>query len=143
LNTPNDLFIEELVAKGIRPSYQRVRVLEYLHRKDSHPTVDEIFNALAPEIPSLSRATIYNTLHTFVDAGLARIINIDDNELRYDLTVSDHGHFKCDSCGQITNFSIDLDRISVGELQTFNIKERNVYFRGLCPNCLNNQSGKE
>ncbi len=140
MNTPNDLFIKELVAKGIRPSYQRVRVLKYLHRKDSHPTVDDIFNALAPEIPSLSRATIYNTLHTYVDAGLTRIINIDDNELRYDLTVSDHGHFKCDTCGEITNFSIDLDRISVGELLTFNIKERNVYFRGLCPNCLNNQS---
>ena len=101
----------ELYKRGIRPSYQRVRILEILHRKDTHPTVEEIYQILSPEIPTLVKATVYNTLHSFVQAGLVRVVNIDDNELRYDLVIADHGHFKCKSCGTIFNFEINIDEI--------------------------------
>lgn len=104
-----EFLTNELQKKGIRPSYQRIKVLECLYRKDTHPTVDEIFRMLSPEIPSLSKATIYNTLHTFVEAGLVRVVSIDGTELRYDITLSNHGHFKCEMCGTIYNFQIDMD----------------------------------
>ncbi len=126
----------ELRQKGIRPSYQRIRVLECLHCKDSHPTVDEIFQTLAPEIPSLSKATIYNTLHSFLEAGLIRSISIDETELRYDLTLHNHGHFKCASCGMVYNFAVDIDGTAVDGLNGFKVSEKNVYFKGLCPTCL-------
>jgi Fe2+ or Zn2+ uptake regulation protein len=135
-----ELLTEKLTRKKIRPSYQRVKVLEYLYRFGGHPTVDEIFRALSPNIPSLSKVTIYNTLHTFVKAGLVRIVDIDDNEMRYDVTLSNHGHFQCESCGAIFNFTIDIDQISVDGLKSFEISEKNVYFKGLCPNCLNQPS---
>lgn len=141
-----DFLTGELQKKDIRPSYQRIKVLEYMHQKGGHPTVDEIYHVLSPEIPSLSKTTIYNTLHTFVEAGLIRAVNIDGAEQRYDLMLFTHGHFKCDSCGTITNFSIDIDCIAPEELNEFDIRERNVYFRGLCPNCCvtrTNQINKE
>ena len=126
----------ELQKKGIRPSYQRIKVLEYLQEADSHPTVDEIYRALSPEIPSLSKATIYNTLHTFTEAGLARVISIDDVEMHYDSILVDHGHFKCESCGAIVNFAIDIEHIAIGGLKHFKVTEKNVYFKGLCPDCV-------
>ena len=133
----------ELHKRGIRPSYQRVRILEILHRKDTHPTVEEIYQILSPEIPTLVKATVYNTLHSFVQAGLVRVVNIDDNELRYDLVIADHGHFKCKSCGTIYNFEINIDGIPFHGLQDFEIAEKNVYFMGYCPQCLNQTIKKE
>lgn len=135
---------KNLSQKGIRPSYQRVRVLEYLYRKEGgHPTVEEIFNYLVNEIPALSKTTVYNTLHTLTEVGLVRIINIDHDEARYDITLHNHGHFQCVACGSITNFPIDIDRIRIDELSHFEIQEKNVYFGGLCPNCLNSPSEKK
>jgi Fe2+ or Zn2+ uptake regulation protein len=137
-------FLErELTRNGLRPTYPRIKVLEYLHQKKGHPTVDEIFAVLSPEIPSLSKTTIYNTLHSFVEVGLARTINIDGVEQRYDIALHNHGHFKCERCGAIINFKIDIDSFPTDDLAQFEIREKNVYFTGLCPNCLNQGSGKK
>jgi Fur family transcriptional regulator, peroxide stress response regulator len=127
----------KLSEKGIRPSFQRIKVLEYLYQVQGHPTVDEIFAFLSPDIPSLSRATIYNSLRSFGKAGLVRIISIDGFQNRYDLVIDNHGHFKCDRCGVIINFKIDIDSLPVDDLARCKISEKNVYFNGLCPNCLN------
>jgi Fe2+ or Zn2+ uptake regulation protein len=120
----------------IRPSIQRVKVLEYLHEKGGHPTVDEIFRALAAEIPSLSRVTIYNTLHTFVDAGLVHVVDIDEIEKHYDITLASHGHFQCEACGKIYNFHVNIDQVPIDGLNQFQVTQKNIYFRGRCPNCL-------
>jgi Fur family transcriptional regulator, peroxide stress response regulator len=128
---------EILAQKGIRPSYQRLKILEYLRLHTGHPTVEEIFNYLSPDIPSLSKATVYNTLHTFSETGVVRTVHIDGDEMRYDIILSNHGHFKCDVCGRITNFAIDIDRVPTGDLARFKIKDKNVYFNGICPDCQN------
>ena len=135
--------ISELKSKGIRPSYQRVKILDFLYQVNSHLTADMIYRSLLKEIPTLSKATIYNSLHSFVDAGLVRVINIDDDEMRYDVVLADHGHFKCDSCGSIYNFAIDINSIPFDELNQFQVNEKNVYFKGLCPNCVDQHINNE
>jgi len=137
MNINHEVLNRKMKEKGIRSSYQRLRILEYLNSVESHPTVDEIYHALMADIPSLSKATIYNTLHTFVDAGLVRTLSIEDAELRYDYEIENHGHFQCQRCGSINNFKINIDEVSINGLQDFEIKEKNVYFKGLCPACQN------
>lgn len=133
----------QLKSKGIRPSYQRIKVLEYMIRNGDHPTVEEIFSALAQVIPSLSKVTIYNTLHTFVEEGLVRVVEIDDAQKRYDITLDDHGHFLCTACGTIYNFPVSIDPDSIARLHRFKITQKNVYFKGLCPNCLEPSHAKK
>jgi len=135
---------EQLKGKDIRPSYQRIKVLEYMYHKGGHPTVDEIFRALSADIPSLSKGTIYNTLHTLVEAGLVREVGIDETEKCYDITLFNHGHFQCEACGTIYNFKVTIDQIPIDGLDQFEITQKNVYFKGLCPNCLKqSKSGKK
>jgi Fe2+ or Zn2+ uptake regulation protein len=134
---------EQLKNNGIRPSYQRIKVLEFLYQKGGHPTVDEIFRSLSVDIPSLSKVTIYNTLHTLVGAGLVRVVDIDKTEKRYDITLINHGHFQCEICGTIYNFVVNIDQVPIDGLNQFEITEKNVYFKGLCPNCLNQSSHKK
>jgi Fur family peroxide stress response transcriptional regulator len=129
-------FKKELKMKNIRLSYQRLKVLEYLTRNQCHPTVDKIFTDLQKDIPTLSKTTIYNTLRILVEAGLVIIITIEDNETRYDIIVENHGHFKCESCGTIYDFSIDTDSLTSEDLNNFKITDKNIYFKGICPRCL-------
>jgi Fur family transcriptional regulator, peroxide stress response regulator len=132
-----EFLTEQLKRKTIRPSYQRIKVLEYLYQKGGHPTVDEIFRALSADIPSLSKVTIYNTLHTLVEAGLVRVVDIDETEKRFDITLGDHGHFQCEACGTIYNFQVNIDQVPIDGLSQFEITQKNIYFKGLCPNCRN------
>lgn len=129
---------DELVKRGIKPSHQRLKVLEYLLKNRIHPTVDQIYIDLHPEIPTLSKSTVYNTLNIFVRDNLVRVINIEDNETRYDINTKDHGHFKCEACTRIFDFQIDTGCFATKDLEGFLINDRNVYFKGVCPDCLNN-----
>jgi Fe2+ or Zn2+ uptake regulation protein len=138
-----EFLTEQLKNQGIRPSYQRLKVLEYMYQKGGHPTVDEIFRSLSVDIPSLSKVTIYNTLHTLVEAGLVRIVDIDGTEKRYDITLTNHGHFQCVACGTIYNFQANIDQLPVEGLNQFVIMQKNVYFKGLCPNCLQQSKNRE
>jgi Fur family peroxide stress response transcriptional regulator len=136
LNQKIDNLAKILTGKNIKPSYQRIKIFEYLMDKKTHPTVDKIFNDLAEEIPTLSKATVYNTLDLLKKEDLARVVTIEDNETRYDAKVCNHGHFKCESCGSIFDFEIDIDSFSTDSLKQFKINEKNVYFKGICPRCL-------
>lgn len=126
----------ELKKRNINLSYQRLKVLEYLIQNHCHPTVDQIFSELQKDISILSKTTVYNTLRLLVNAGMVRIITIEDNETRYDIVPESHGHFKCESCGAIYNFSIDVDLIKSTDLKDFKIINKDVYFKGICPKCL-------
>ncbi|WP_326910186.1 Fur family transcriptional regulator [Sedimentibacter sp. MB31-C6] len=127
--------LKELKRKKIRLSHQRLKVLEYLTLNQCHPTVDQIYNNLHMEVPTLSKTTVYNTLNSLTEAGLVRIINIEDHETRYDIRIDDHGHFKCESCKKIYDFNIDINAFETNDLKNFAINDKNVYFKGICPNC--------
>jgi Fur family peroxide stress response transcriptional regulator len=127
---------QELSSNGVKPSYQRVKIFEYMRSHHSHPTAEEIFGALQPFIPTLARTTVYNTLNVLEENGLIRSITIEDKEVRYDVVLADHGHFKCEICGKIYDFAIELMTIEIHEMQDFHIKDKNVYFKGICKMCL-------
>ena len=137
-----DAFAEKLIAHNITPSRQRLLILKYLVENQCHPTVDQIFISLRPAIPSLSKATVYNTLNAFVEAKLVRPLTIEDKETLYDIVMENHGHFKCSACGGIINFAVDIDRFVADDLREFHITAKNVYFDGLCPACINKTEKK-
>lgn len=127
--------LSQLKNKNIRLSHQRLKVLEYLCENPSHPTVDQIYVDLKQDIPTLSKTTVYNTLNTLVEAELVKLITIEENEVRYDMIIENHGHFKCESCRMIYNFHIDIDSFETKDLDGFKIHDKNVYFKGTCPRC--------
>lgn len=133
----------KITSSGLHPSFQRVRILEYLYSHEGHLTVEEIYEALIAEIPTLSKATVYNTLNTFAGVGLVRVLSLDEHEQRFDIITLTHGHFKCRSCGAIINFPIDIDSLHIKALETFQVDEKKIYFYGLCPQCINQSFSKE
>ncbi len=128
-----------LRENGVNLSYQRLKVLEYLSANDSHPTVEQIYHNLQEEIPTLSKSTVYNTLKVLVEAGVVRELLIENNEARYDIITDFHGHFKCEQCGKIYNFDVKLDDMAYSGLRNFLIRQKDVYFKGVCPDCPSNK----
>lgn len=126
---------EYLKEHGIRPSYQRIKVFDYLIQNKNHPTVDDIYQELIADIPTLSKTTVYNTLKLFQEKGIVLIINIEDNETRFDAYVANHGHFKCNKCGKIYDFELSEDKLNLPELRNYSINEQHIYLKGICPDC--------
>jgi Fe2+ or Zn2+ uptake regulation protein len=128
-----------LNEKGLKPTYQRLRILEYMSNHEKcHPTAEMIYEALAPEIPTISVTTIYNTLNAFLEKGLVSAETITGKEIRYDLLTSPHHHFLCNKCGAIIDLDIRcpfVDR-EIESIDGHKIIAVHGYFRGICKKCL-------
>lgn len=106
-------------GKGIKPSLQRLKILEFIMKNKDHPTVDKIYRSLSRKIPTLSRTTIYNTLTLFMDKGLVQALAIADTEIRYDIAHEAHAHFQCRICGKI--YDIEIEKLLEARIPTANI----------------------
>ena len=134
---------QHLQEHGIRASHQRILIYEYLLRHRIHPTVDTIFGEISGILPSLSRTTVYNTLKAFVDHGIVSTITIEGNEKRYDIDISDHGHFKCLNCGHLYDFGVSDGDLHATGLDGFKVEQRHIYYRGTCDKCEKRGSGNQ
>ncbi|MBN9394506.1 MAG: transcriptional repressor [Candidatus Melainabacteria bacterium] len=101
--------IEQLLNKhGVKPTPQRAVIAEYLMSTMSHPTADEVFQAVENKLPvSLSRATVYNTLNTLVEKGVIREVVTEAGKARYDANISDHHHFVDLETGQVMDVPLE------------------------------------
>ena len=114
---------------------QRELVLEVVRANKEHHTAAEIFALAKMQMPTISRATVYNNLKTLENMGLIRRITGDDAFDRYDSAFVPHGHMVCTECGKMWDFNIDnLDgMISDAVGQDFTSYELKV--RILCKKC--------
>ena len=112
-------------------------VMEYLMTQYTHPTADMIFSDLSPNIPTLSKTTVYNTVKLLAEQGAISTINIDEKNLRYDGNISQHAHFRCKNCACIYDMPIlNLKaRHFEKDMKNFAITETQLYYKGLCKKC--------
>ena len=93
--------ITRLADHGIKPSVQRIAIMQYLLTHFTHPTVDDVYRGLLPKIPTLSRTTVYNTLRMFSDNDAAQMITINEHRVCYDGNITPHAHFICTECRRV------------------------------------------
>ncbi|MCH5181237.1 MAG: transcriptional repressor [Prevotellaceae bacterium] len=135
-----------LAMQQIRPSASRVAIMRYLLEHPAHPTADAIWRALQPAIPSLSKTTVYNTLKLFAERSIVETIDIDSENVRYDATIREHAHFRCDVCGSIHDIDLEpaiSDKISRNCPEAFGKARVSVHLHGVCPRCRASRSHPE
>lgn len=120
---------------------QRIAIMNYLIEHRTHPTVDEIYTALAPSIPTLSKTTVYNTLKLLSEQGAAQTLTIDERNTCYDADTSPHAHFLCRNCDKVYDLKCN---VSIKEVEEVNmdgheIQEVHYYYKGICKHCLENE----
>lgn len=131
-----------LLQHGIKPSMQRIAIMEYLLQHLNHPTVDDIYSSLSKTIPTISRTTIYNTLKLFSENAACQVLYIDDKNVRYDGNTSFHAHFRCKKCNRIYDVPSPNDFLSLSvdnSTEHFSITETQIYHLGYCKECQNKE----
>lgn len=123
---------------GIRPSMQRLAIMDYLLTHATHPTIDVIYQDLHPSIPTLSRTTLYNTLRLFSECHAAQLLSIDDHHVCYDGNTDEHVHFLCKRCGRVIDlFDVPAPRrCDVHEVDGHAVDDVQLFYRGVCAQCL-------
>jgi Fur family iron response transcriptional regulator len=107
--------LELLRAAKLRPTRQRLALTRLLFDKgDRHVTAEQLHGEAQAASVRVSLATIYNTLHQFVGAGLLREVVIDPGRSYFDTNVGNHHHFYFEDTGRLQD--IPGDRVDVAEL---------------------------
>lgn len=84
--------IRLLEANDIKPTIHRVIILDYLIQTKEHPTAEMIFSKIKQEYPTISLATVYNTLELLEKSGLVRSVKFQHENCRYDFAEKNHIH---------------------------------------------------
>ena len=91
-NDPNAL----LEKTGLRTTRQRRAIAQLLFAdgQDRHVTAEWVADALRLQGIQFALGTVYNTLHSFVDAGLLREVSgVEKGIIVFDTNTSEHHHF--------------------------------------------------
>jgi Fur family iron response transcriptional regulator len=99
--------VQELAARGLKPTDQRVRVAMVLMSAPKHLTAEQILTAVRESGEHVSKATVYNTLKVLADHGLVRQIHLDPERSVYDSTRAPHHHFHDLETGELRDIHPD------------------------------------
>jgi Fur family peroxide stress response transcriptional regulator len=134
-----DRLIQPLKQAGLRLTPQRLAVYRYLASVTTHPTAQQVHAALAPDHPSLSLATVYNTLELLVSLGVvAALGTAGDNAMHYDADVSPHVNLACDVCHRVSDLAsqhVSALEQEVAALSGYQLLRARVLYSGVCLAC--------
>ena len=131
--------MDTLKGAGMRLTHQRRGICDYLARTEEQPAAATIYDALKPDLPSLSLMTVYNTLNTLAELGAIQVIGqAGDDTVHYDPDTDPHINLICLDCQKIVDYPSpyikNLEQ-AIDASSGFRIQGARVVFYGYCPDC--------
>lgn len=125
-----------LEKAGLKRTPQRLAIVERLEGNRNHPTAENLFEAVRESFPTMSRATVYNTLRALRDAGQIVELTIEPGRKHYDPDTGSHHHLLCLGCGSILDIMQDHKVSIPDEVENqYEVLGAQVEVFGLCPEC--------
>jgi Fur family transcriptional regulator, ferric uptake regulator len=130
---------DRLTAAGERVTRQRLLVANALAASGRRLTAEQLFRSLRRREPGIGRATVFRTLETLVDAGVARRLELDGHVYAYVACLpAHHHHIACTRCGRVE----EIDEAYVAPIAErlasemgFEIDDARLDFYGRCATC--------
>jgi Fur family peroxide stress response transcriptional regulator len=121
---------------GLKVTPQRLAILQYLEGNKTHPSAEGIYKAVSKKFPTMSLATVYNTLEALRKKGKVAELAVDPYKKRFDPDTRPHHHLICIRCKKIIDVHSRF-RLSLPQTDTegFKIIGNHIEFYGLCPTC--------
>ncbi len=105
-------------------------------RGNGHLTADEVHERARTLVPEVSRATVYNVLAAFVEAGILRAVESRGAVLYDPNTDPTHHHFRCRICDRLHDVHVDgVEKLRVSSGEPFVVENKTVLLGGVCPDC--------
>lgn len=129
--------IQKYKEMGYKVTPQRMAILSSLQDDKTHPGVHDIYRRLKGDFPTLSLATVYNTLDVLKKIGEVVELTLDKDRIRYDPDTSIHDHILCIKCRKVEdvpsmNETIDIKNNSIEGYRLLGISNQ---FYGICSKC--------
>lgn len=144
-----DGMLASLRASGLKLTPQRLAIVRELAADPTHPTAQELFERLRPAQPTMSFATVYNTLDALASAGLCAALSLSPGPCRFDPNMRPHHHAVCDACGEVRDVpsgeAEELRPEAHGRLTAapgFEVRSVERIYRGLCAACARGDQDK-
>jgi Fe2+ or Zn2+ uptake regulation protein len=116
---------------GIQPTPQRIAVVDFVFETKAHPSADMILDSVRRACPTISRATVYNTLNLLVEKGLLRTQILKEGTIIFDPNISRHHHFVDEESGKVYDIPWEALKVTGKKsLKEFEIKDYQVVMRG-------------
>jgi Fe2+ or Zn2+ uptake regulation protein len=136
-------------AAGLKLTPQRMAIVKELASDETHPTAQEIFDRLRPGLPTMSFATVYNTLGALSSAGLCAAMSLSPGS-----NMTPHHHVVCDACGAVRDVpttspsatgsgaapEVSLAKAVAHVAPGFELRSVERIFRGICASCAKNRA---
>ncbi|HKP68082.1 MAG TPA: transcriptional repressor [Pyrinomonadaceae bacterium] len=128
--------VREIKELGL--TKQREAVLQVVRDADGHMTANDVFLAAKQLLPTISFATVYNSLRFLKESGHIAEITFGNGASRFDRMTHRHDHAICTKCGTLVDIDmeipIELVKLAEGKC-SFKTDSIELTLRGLCPDC--------
>jgi Fur family peroxide stress response transcriptional regulator len=134
-------FLKKYKEAGLKLTPQRIAILTFLDGNTGHPTAEEIFAGVRETYPTVSFATVYNTLQALTTRGQLTEVTINPERKHFDPNTEPHHHAMCSGCDKIVDIFDDYSEAlslpqNVGDgFEGFSITGNHVEFYGVCADC--------
>lgn len=126
------------VGKAAGLTRQRRVVLQVVRASADHLTANEVFEGSRKLMPTISFATVYNSLRYLKDFGLISEITFGSGASRFDRETERHDHAVCTGCGKLVDFALpgiaELTE-SAARCSKFTPQSIHLTLVGICPAC--------
>lgn len=137
--------LRDLRQAGLKLTPQRIAIVRLFAEDATHPTAQDLFERLRPAFPTMSFATVYNTLDSLAHAGLAGMVRLPGKRgdaARFDPNTAPHHHAVCDRCGSVLDIAAGTLAPTPGAISKlrraapgFSVTAVERVYRGLCASC--------
>ena len=131
--------VDRLRARTVRVTPQRLAIAEAVLNSTDHPTVQQIYERVRNNFPSMTLATIYSQQRVLERSGLIQELPFERMS-RYEPNMDPHVNLVCIGCENVMD--ADAGQEAVVRLKNrivnesdFQIAWQRVDFYGWCPNC--------
>lgn len=117
---------------------QRDAVLQAVRESQSHLTASEVYEAARHILPTISYATVYNSLRYLKDNNYISEIQFGNGASRYDAMTGRHDHALCTTCGKLVDLDLELsDELMNLAARRSNFEPQSIQLtlKGLCDDC--------
>ncbi|MCX7770114.1 MAG: transcriptional repressor [Proteobacteria bacterium] len=126
---------DSLNKKGLKATPQRMEIIKYLNSTKSHPSAEEVYVYIKDKFPTVSFATVYNTLQTLKNTGDLKELSIDPDRKRFDRDLTPHNHFFCKICKKIYDIPNINEKVNIDALNDHLVEDYSIYYTGICKDC--------
>jgi Fe2+ or Zn2+ uptake regulation protein len=126
------------LEKGLSVTHQRHLIWEALASMHDHPSPEAVYEQVKRQIPSISLATVYKNIHTFVEHGVIREVSLHHGSARLETNMAPHHHLVCLKCRAMVDLpadDVEPVRMKKRAPKGFRIHRYSIEILGLCPHC--------